>query len=79
MSNRIPRKPKKSSANNASAAGPVCLAEDLRAFPQGHIIRFFYTDKEMLAKKKQKLHRLDRDPIRMKLELIPGGEKTDTT
>jgi hypothetical protein len=47
MSNRIPRKPKKSSATNASAAAPVCLAGDLKAFPQGHIIRFFHTDKEM--------------------------------
>ena len=75
MSNRIPRKPKKPNANHASPTGPVCLAGDLRAFPQGHIIRFFHTDKEMLAKKKLKIHRLDRDPIRMKLELIPGGGK----
>lgn len=47
MSNRIPRKPKKPNANHASPTGPVCLAGDLRAFPQGHIIRFFHTDKEM--------------------------------
>ena len=78
MSSRIPRKPKKSSATNASAAAPICLARDLKACPQGHIIRFFRTDKEELARKKVKLNRLDEDPVRMKLE-SPAWEKTDTT
>ena len=75
MSSRIPRKPKKSSATNASATTPVCLAGDLKAFPQGHIIRFFRTDKEELARKKVKVNRLDEDPVRMKLELIPDVGK----
>ena len=76
MSSRIPRKPKKSSATNASAAAPVCLAGDLKAFPQGHIIRFFHTDKEeFLARKKLKVNQLDKDPVRMKLELIPDVGK----